>query len=58
MARGLTNRQIAERLVLTRSTVETHVHHVLRKLGARSRVEAAMVFVRALGINQVTPKNQ
>jgi DNA-binding CsgD family transcriptional regulator len=39
VAEGLSNRQIAENLVLSTRTVETHVSHVLNKLGARSRVD-------------------
>jgi two-component system nitrate/nitrite response regulator NarL len=35
--RGLTNRQIAVRLVLGQSTVKTHVHSILHKLGVDSR---------------------
>ena len=38
---GLTNRQIAKTLWISESTVKVHVHHVLEKLGARSRTEAA-----------------
>jgi DNA-binding NarL/FixJ family response regulator len=38
---GLTNRQIAKTLWISESTVKVHVHHVLQKLGARSRTEAA-----------------
>jgi predicted ATPase/DNA-binding CsgD family transcriptional regulator len=41
VARGLTNRQIAEELIITRKTVETHVSHVLNKLGLVSRVQIA-----------------
>jgi two-component system nitrate/nitrite response regulator NarL len=35
--RGLTNRQIATRLVLGEATVKTHVHSILRKLGVDRR---------------------
>ncbi|WP_051027356.1 ATP-binding protein [Nocardia higoensis] len=39
VAAGLTNRQIAEKLVLSTRTVEGHVEHALRKLGLQRRVE-------------------
>ena len=42
VAHGLTNREIAQRLFLVESTVKVHVRHVLRKLGVRSRTEAAI----------------
>ena len=38
---GLTNRAIAERLVLSVHTVDKHVSNVLRKLGAANRTDAA-----------------
>jgi DNA-binding CsgD family transcriptional regulator len=38
---GRTNRQIAAELVLSERTVETHVGHVLGKLGVANRAEAA-----------------
>lgn len=41
IARGLTNREIAERLVISAKTVEHHVSQILGKLGLRSRAEAA-----------------
>jgi RNA polymerase sigma factor (sigma-70 family) len=37
----LTNREIAERLVLSEKTVERHLSRIFVKLGARSRVEVA-----------------
>lgn len=39
---GDTNAVIASRLCVTERTVATHVEHILHKLGARNRVEAAV----------------
>jgi len=53
MAEGLTDRGIAERLWLTPRTVETHVRHILQKLGipadttVNRRVHAVLVYLRA-----------
>jgi DNA-binding NarL/FixJ family response regulator len=41
VAAGLTNREIAERLFITPKTASNHVSHILTKLGARTRTEAA-----------------
>jgi DNA-binding CsgD family transcriptional regulator len=42
IARGFTNEEIAERLVLTPGTVANHVGNILGKLGLRSRVDIAV----------------
>jgi LuxR family transcriptional regulator, maltose regulon positive regulatory protein len=47
LAEGLTNRQIAERLVISEHTVHRHVTNMLRKLDLPSRTAAAAHAVRA-----------
>lgn len=42
MAQGRTNDEIATDLYISQSTVKTHVASLMRKLGARNRVEVAM----------------
>jgi DNA-binding CsgD family transcriptional regulator len=51
LGRGLSNQQIAERLVLTPGTVANHVGSILSKLGARSRLEVAVGIARDQGGN-------
>jgi DNA-binding CsgD family transcriptional regulator/tetratricopeptide (TPR) repeat protein len=47
VARGHTNREIAAALVISVRTAGVHVSHILRKLGAPNRVEAAAIAHRA-----------
>lgn len=43
---GLTNTQIAERLGVSKRTVDTHVQNIKDKLGARNRIDMITMFVR------------
>ncbi len=43
MAAGLTNREIADRLVVTLATVKTHARSMLANLDARDRVQAVLI---------------
>jgi len=45
VAEGLSNRQIAERLVITERTAESHVERILMRLGFRSRAQVAVWYV-------------
>ena len=46
LVEGLSNKQIADKLVVSPSTIKSHVSHILAKLGVASRTEAAALAVR------------
>jgi LuxR family transcriptional regulator, regulator of acetate metabolism len=46
LTEGATNAQIAERLVIAKTTVESHVKSILRKLEVSNRTEAAARYLR------------
>ncbi len=46
MARGLSNRQIADELVISERSARTHVSNILTKLGLASRTQAALLAIR------------
>jgi len=51
VAKGLSNREVSERLGLSARTVETHLSHVYQKLGASSRTEAAIRGLKETWLN-------
>jgi ATP/maltotriose-dependent transcriptional regulator MalT len=42
LSQGMTNDEIAKRLYISLSTVKVHVHHILKKTGARTRLHAVV----------------
>ena len=46
IAEGLSNRDIAQRLVLTEATVKTHINHIFSKAELRDRAQAVVYAVR------------
>lgn len=46
MVKGLNNNEIAERLIVSQSTVKFHVSNILSKFGATSRTEAVAIAVK------------
>jgi DNA-binding CsgD family transcriptional regulator len=49
VALGATNAQVAARFVISEDTVKSHVKHILQKLGASNRTEAALWYVETYG---------
>jgi DNA-binding CsgD family transcriptional regulator len=57
VARGATNRDIAEELVITENTVKVHLRNILDKLQLRNRQQAAAYAVQEGLISRVIPGN-
>ncbi|MGI5130510.1 HD domain-containing phosphohydrolase [Pseudonocardia sp. CA-107938] len=57
LARGLTNREIADRLVLSPKTVGAHVEHIYTKTGATNRATAGLFAMRHGLMSDFEPAN-
>lgn len=44
VAEGLSNRSIADKLLISEKTVTTHLNHIFEKLGVESRLQAALIY--------------
>ena len=56
VSRGLTNREIAERLVLSEKTVRNHVERTYAKIGATNRVGASLYALQRGLVAPVKPR--
>ena len=45
-SQGLSNREIAQRLVITEATVKTHTNNIFSKAGLRDRAQAVVYAIR------------
>ena len=52
VSRGISNKEIAQRLGLSDGTVKQHVHHIFRKTGARRRSDI-VVLMATFGLHNV-----
>ena len=52
MARGASNADIANQLVIAESTVKSHVKHILRKMHAANRTQAVSCYMRLQALSQ------
>lgn len=43
---GMSSPEVSEELGITRNTLRTHVHNIMGKLGARSKLEAVLTAIR------------
>ncbi|MEP6986024.1 MAG: response regulator transcription factor [Chloroflexota bacterium] len=55
VVQGLNNREIADRLVISVSTVKHHISSILSKLNARSRVEATVLTIEHQILSRTVP---
>jgi len=46
LVEGLSNSEMAERLIISRETVKTHVRHIMEKLAVNDRIQAAVKALR------------
>ncbi len=53
---GRSNREIAEALDVTPSTVKSHVTRVLHALGVKTRVEAAVLWTETVNLSGIKKK--
>ena len=56
LAQGLSNSEVASKMVLSEKTVKNHVSHVLKKLDLRDRTQAAILAWR-IGFAQLQPES-